>query len=78
MTESWKPTRLPLPVIAPACDGGPRVGFDEEWEHCMCPACEGLPAMALHPCPYQADVENDGRLWCNCCEGCSTDCSDGI
>lgn len=57
---------------------GPRVGFDEEWQHCMCPGCNALPAQELHPCPFQADVHNDSTYLCNCCVGCQQDCSDAI
>ena len=48
-----------------------------------CPKCMAngaIPAKALpsHPCPYQADVNDDDQFRCECCEECIDECADDI
>jgi len=37
---------------------------------CKC----GNPGLPLHPCPYDADLDNSKVPTCNCCETCQEDC----
>ena len=32
----------------------------------------------LHPCPYQADVNDDSEFLCDCCENATQECADDI
>lgn len=43
-------------------------------EICKC----GAGGIAMHPCPYRSDVNDDEDTLCNCCEGCTTECAEDI
>ena len=43
-----------------------------------CQKCRKQPAVKLHTCPYDEDVNDDHETLCNCCEECEIDCGDEI
>lgn len=43
-----------------------------------CHKCPANPAKPAHPCPFQADVNNDPDFRCHCCEECEQVCADEI
>ena len=47
------------------------VDLDETICRCSVNKC----TKELHPCPYNADVNNDDTPICTCCENCQHECS---
>lgn len=43
-----------------------------------CGTCTGKPTENKHPCPYEADVENNPSPWCYCCDACVEECARSI
>lgn len=46
-----------------------------EEEKKPCPQCQKNEALNDHVCPYAADVNNDEKSLCNCCEECMHQCA---
>jgi hypothetical protein len=45
-------------------------------EKCSGSHCGGMNlALPVHSCPYQADVNNDDRDYCTCCDTCADECA---
>lgn len=47
--------------------------FDIDNESCK--RCHKHAAKKLHPCPYDADVYNNSKSKCNCCDACMRECA---
>ena len=43
-----------------------------------CDRCKKRPALAMHTCPYDYDVNNDRETKCNCCDTCTENCAADI
>jgi hypothetical protein len=41
---------------------------------CKC----GKPGKKPHPCPYRADINDDSKTLCNCCDACRRECAEDI
>lgn len=43
-----------------------------------CQRCQAKPAEPDHECPYRAEINDDSKTLCNCCDACRAECCDDI
>lgn len=48
-----------------------------EHPYWQCLDCEN-EGTELHSCPYNAEINEDNSLVCNCCDDCAQECANDI
>lgn len=44
-----------------------------------CSTCaEGITGKKVHPCPFQEEIFNNYKPYCDCCEACQKHCMEDI
>jgi len=51
--------------------------FKDTLKYGKCLNCTN-PGTPDHVCPFKADIHDDSKSKCNCCEACTTECADDI